>query len=178
MSGISLYELVGDYRELEDGVDGFIEAIEAGEMDEAALWDTLDGLKGAIEDKCDAIVQIIRNKELLAASIDVEIKRLTARKKAVLGATERLKDYVGESLSIAGIDKMETQHARLSFRSSETCDIRDPGMVVAWALVNGRADLIKIKDPEPSTSAIKDAIKAGEKIPGAVIVKNRNLQIK
>ena len=178
MSGISLYELVGYYRELEDGVDGFIEAIEAGEMDEAALWYTLDGLKGAIEDKCDAIVQVIRNKELLAASIDVEIKRLTARKKAVLGATERLKDYVSESLSIAGIDKMETAHARLSFRSSEACDIRDPGMVVAWALANGRADLVKIMDPEPSTSAIKDAIKAGEKIPGAVIVKNRNLQIK
>ena len=178
MSNVSLYTLVGDYKRLEDSLEDYIDAIEAGDMDEDALWDTLDSLNGDIKEKSDSIVQLLRNKELLAASMDAEIKRLTARKKAVTNAVERLRYYLCENLSILGIDKLETTHARISFRSSEVCEMRDPDMVAAWALANGRADLLTIHEPEASKAAVKDALKAGDKIPGAILVKNRNLPIK
>lgn len=173
-----LYQLVGDRKGIELALDDYIDAIEAGEMDESALWDTLDGIDGAIEDKADSIVQVIRNKQALASAIDEEVKRLQARKKAVDKAVDRISVYVANTLSILGIDKLETVHAKLSFRASKKCVISDPTAVLNWALANGRADLLTIPEPTPSTSAIKAAIDAGEKIPGAMIVKNRNLQIK
>ena len=173
-----LYQLVGDRKGIELALDDYIDAIEAGEMDESALWDTLDGIDGAIEDKADSIVQVIRNKQTLASAIDEEIKRLQARKKSVDKATDRIAAYLEEQLAVLGIDKLETVHARISFRSSEKCVISDPAVAVGWALANGRADLLTIPEPTPSTSAIKAALKSGEKIPGAVIIKNRNLQIK
>ena len=43
-----LYQLVGDYQRLEDSLDEYIEMIEAGEMDEAVIWDTLDGIEGEL----------------------------------------------------------------------------------------------------------------------------------
>ena len=175
---VHLYQLVGDYKSIELALDDYIDAIEAGEMDEGALWDTLDGVKGAIEDKADSIVQVIRNKQTFAASIDEEIKRLQARKKAVDKAVDRISAYLSDQLSVIGIDKLETVHAKLSFRASEKCVVTDPAVAVGWALANGRADLLTIPEPTPSTSAIKAAIKSGEEIPGAMLIKNRNLQIK
>jgi hypothetical protein len=173
-----LYQLVGDRKGIELALDDYIDAIEAGEMDESALWDTLDGIDGAIEDKADSIVQVIRNKQTLASAIDEEIKRLQARKKAVDKAVDRISAYLSDQLAVIGIDKLDTVHARLSFRSSEKCVISDPAVALNWALANGRADLLTIPEPTPSTSAINAALKGGEKIPGAILVKNRNLQIK
>lgn len=174
----TLYQMVGDYKRIEEDLDGFIEAIEAGEMDEDVLWDTLDSINESIGDKCDHIVQILRNKELLSASLDSEIKRLQARKKAVDKGVDRLKSYMSESLSILGIDNLETPHAKFSFRSSKACKLTDAQIALNWALANGRAELLKIPEPEPSTSAIKEALLNGEEIPGAILVRNRNLQIK
>ena len=173
-----LYQLVGDRKSIELALDDYIDAIEAGDMDESALWDTLDGIDCAIEDKADGIVQVIRNKQALASAIDEEVKRLQARKKSVDKATERLAAYLSDQLSVIGIDKLDTVHARLSFRASEKCVISNPTVALNWALANGRADLLTIPEPTPSTSAIKAAIKAGEEIPGAVLLKCRNLQIK
>ena len=173
-----LYELVGDFKRLEDSLDEYICMIESGEMDEGVLWDTLDSIQSDITTKADHIFQIIRNKQTFSDSLDAEIKRLQAYKKAIDKGTESLSRYLGETLSIAGIDKLETPHARLSFRSSVRCEISDAPMLVNWALSNGRTDLVTIPEPQPSTSAVKAALKNGEKIPGAYITKPQNLQIK
>lgn len=173
-----LYELVGCYRQFEDALDEYIEMVERGEMEEDVIWDTLDSIHGEIEEKADHIVQIIRNKQTFAASLEEEIKRLQSRKKAVDKGVDKLSDYLCETLSIAGIDKLETPHARFSFRSSDRCEISDVGMLLNFALANGRTELVTIPEPQPSKTAIKAALKSGEKIPGAIIVKARNLQIK
>ena len=173
-----LYELVGDYRRLEDALDEYVELIDSGEMDDGAFFASLDAVSGAIEEKADHIIQIIRNRETFSASLDGEIKRLQALKKRTDKGIDKLSTYLGEALSIAGIDKLETPHARFSFRSSERCEVQDAEMLLNWALANGRTELVTIPAPEPSKTAIKAAIKGGEKIPGAIIVKARNLQIK
>jgi hypothetical protein len=47
-----------------------------------------------------------------------------------------------------------------------------------WAQVNNRDDLLSYKEPTPNKTAIKAAIKSGQKISGASIVEKNNIQIK
>ena len=44
--------------------------------------------------------------------------------------------------------------------------------------INGREDLLSYSAPTPNKTAIKSALKNGEEIEGAYILKTQNIQIK
>ena len=50
--------------------------------------------------------------------------------------------------------------------------------LICEKIVTGRIEYIKVKDPEVDKMALKKALKAGEVIEGASLVKRQNMQIK
>ena len=112
---------------------------------------------------------VIRSFEYENDIIDAEIKRLKAIKEQKEKAIDRLKDAVKDAMNLYGIEKVDSPALKLSFRKSESVEISEN--------LDKRFMIEKVTY-QPDKVAIKDAIKNGETIEGAVLLINQNLQIK
>lgn len=161
--GLSLYEMAEAYQNL----DILLENTE----DRTALVEYLDGIQVQMKDKVSNIVRYSKNLELTAGAIDVEIERLTALKKSYEGKSQSLKDYISYSMLKHGIEKVETDIAKIFFRKSKSVEIVDLDMLPE--------DLVVQKVSfQPDKKAIKEAIESGWSVAGARIVEAMKLQIK
>jgi len=70
------------------------------------LTDTLDGLSGEIEIKAENLMGYVSNLASDVDMIDIEIKRLTARKKVIKNRQDGLKRYLRDNMAAADIDKI------------------------------------------------------------------------
>ena len=112
---------------------------------------------------------VIRSFEYENDIIDAEIKRLKALKEQKEKAIQKLKDAVSDAMNLYGIEKVESPALKLSFRKSESIEISEN--------LDKRFMIEKVT-LQPDKVAIKEAIKKGEHVDGAVLVINQNLQIK
>lgn len=179
--------------EISDTRRRFFEAIEAGEIPEEAIADTLEGLDGLLDEKLDDCACYYKGLIAEAKEIKAEEEALAVRRKAKEAAAKRFSAYIDSCLRMNLPDgekpaKRETARNVLSYRASEAVDVADVKSVVMWIQahdgekINGvvvdDSDLLKWKDPELSKTALKAALKAGLVIPGASVKKSLNLQIK
>jgi hypothetical protein len=112
---------------------------------------------------------VIRSFEYENDIIDAEIKRLKVLKEQKEKAIQKLKDAVSDAMNLYGIEKVESPALKLSFRKSESVEISEN--------LDKRFMIEKVT-LQPDKVAIKEAIKKGEQVEGAVLVINQNLQIK
>ena len=103
--------------------------------------------------------------------IDIEIKRLTALKKARNNSIDRLKNSLTQALNMFEIEELKTPLLKINFRKSESIEVTDIDLLDAYFV---KTTITKAADK----IAIKEAIKQGENVQGAVLVTNQNLQIK
>jgi hypothetical protein len=124
-----------------------------------------------LQEKSLQYTYVIKNFEADSQAIDNEIKRLKAMKEAKGGAIERMKEAVKNAMLAGGIDKIESSLFKLSLRRSEAVEVVNIDQLPE--------NLITVKKTVSADKVkIKEAIKSGEVIPGAVIIENFNLQIK
>jgi hypothetical protein len=103
--------------------------------------------------------------------VDEEIKRLQEIKKKNNKKAEWLERTISNAMQQFGIEKVESPTLKLSFRKSESTE------VINEAQIDDKFMTIKTTKT-PNKTAIKEAIKNGEVVEGAVLVTNMNLQIK
>ncbi len=96
----SLRTMTGQYQEL-------MTLASDPELPPEALADTLEGLEGEIKVKAENIVHVLLNSDTDITALDVEIKRLQVRKKAIENGKSRLKDYLRFNMEATGISKIE-----------------------------------------------------------------------
>ena len=167
---MKLYEIAQEY-------EAFIAAVEAGEIPEEAVADTLESITSLIEEKADNIACLIKNTMAEAEAIKAEEKALAERRKQKENLVDRLKTYLAETLTGAGYTKFETARNKMSFRKSESVAVENEVAFIEWAR-KGRDDLLTYKEPVLNKTAIKKALAAGEQIAGARIESKINLQLK
>ena len=127
----------------------------------------LDRLQMEKEKKIENIACWYKNLKAEEGAIDSEIKNLNARKVAAGNQAERLKEYLSGYLDG---EKFKTARISISYRKSESVVIEDTSNIPTEYLVT--------KEPEPSKTKIKEAIKGGLTVPGAHIEQKQNIQIK
>jgi len=116
-------------------------------------------------------VKVIRNKEADSNAIETEIKRLKAMKDANDRVIDRMKLAVKNSMMTSGIDKIESSLFKLSLRRSEAVEVVNIDQLPeSLTVVKKTVSADKVK--------IKEQIKNGIPVEGAVLVENFNLQIK
>lgn len=155
---MKLYELSGNYKEL-------LDIIEAGDEEtKASLTDTLDSIEDALEIKVNNTLKVTKNLELEAMALKVEAKRLADRAKAQENRAKSLKEYVKGQLMLAGLEKMKTELFSASVRDNpEKVNIKNERFVPRQ---------FKVKQPDKiDVKAIAAAIKAGEKVRGAELIR-------
>ena len=102
--------------------------------------------------------------------IDSEIARLTALKKSRNKTIDQLKERVSGAMILYGIDKIESPTLKISFRNSESVEVEE--LIIDAKFCNIKTTIT------PDKAKIKEAIKRGEAVVGAVLKQNKNLQIR
>ena len=102
--------------------------------------------------------------------IDLEIKRLNALKKPLVNSIDRLKNNLSNAMQMFEVTELKTPLLKINFRKSESVEVTDIDLL--------DADFVKTTITKAADKvAIKEAIKQGENVQGAVLVTNQNLQI-
>lgn len=151
---MTLYELTEQYMTL-------MEMAEDPETDQQTLADTMDAITGEIEDKADSYAVIINSLKSDADVLDAEIKRLTARKAAMLANAERMKSRLMTAMIMAGREKIKTARYTLGIQKttpSVVLDTDDLEKIPAEYLIK--------QEPKIDKRGIAAALKGGKDMPG------------
>jgi hypothetical protein len=163
----ALYEIAAEYR---DAATKLAEL----DLDAQTIADTLEGLSGDLETKAQNVAFFVRNLEATAAAIKQAEADMAARRKAMENRADGLKRYIFESMTVAGIEKIECPHFRLAIKNNPAAvDVFEPGLVPASFMRTPEPP-----PPAPDKTAIKEALKAGQDVPGARLTSGRRLEIK
>lgn len=145
--------------------------LETGEIDSEKAYKLLGQLIEERKDKIENIVLYIKSLDYDVNAIKEEEKNLKARRESKERKIEWLKNYIKQDLIYNGERKFETPKCALSFIKSQSLEIVNE--------VEIPKDFIEeVISYKIDKNKIKVAIKNGEKVSGAMIVVNQNLQIK
>lgn len=124
-----------------------------------------------LQEKATNYGYVIKKFEYEVDAIDNEIKRLKELKERREKAIDRMKQSVTNAMQLYGIEKVESSFLKLSFRKSESVEVINEAQLLPEFTTT------KVTTT-PNKTAIKEAIKRGEVVEGAVLVTNQNLQIR
>lgn len=158
----NLYELAEEFASLRHAADD--EALTDDEL--AKILDALDESRIDLRTKVDAICKLIANIDSDAEAIQREERRLAARRKALQGKEERLRDWVRATMDLVGVAQIKTDVHVVSLQPGQ------PTVVVK------NLDLIPeqyvTKVVTPNKKEILAAYRThGEIVPGADIVEGK-----
>ena len=165
----TLYEISNELREVYnklengEGID-----LETGELS-PELVNALAISRANLQAKGVDIGYVIKSFDDEIELYDREIKRLTERKQALKNAQERVKNNLKSAMEEFGIVEIKGKTLKISFRKSESVEVENVD------LLDDKFKRVKV---EADKTAIKQAIKSGEEVRGARLVKNNNLQIR
>ena len=123
----SLYELSAEYA-------AFLDAYDSAQTEEEAaeILQSLVDIHGALEEKADNYVRVIKNVKSDVDGYEAEAKRLMKKASAGKNLIERLKQTMLESMKMTNTPKIETSIGRWSTQMNPmSCDVTDPDKVPA-----------------------------------------------
>jgi len=162
-----LYVLAQDFRAV-------AEKLADMDLDEQTLADTLEGMAGELEVKATNTAMMIRNLEANAAAIKEAEAAMAARRKALENRAARVKDYLLANMLVAGIQKVESPYFKLAVRENPAAvEIYEPGLIPAQYMRQPEPP-----PPAPDKTAIKDALKDGQDVPGCKLTRGMRLEIR
>lgn len=155
---MTLYSLDIEFMEL-------LELAEDEDLDPEVLQDTIEAMAGEWEHKLDAY-GIVRNElSMDIAKIDMEVKRLTEKKKRITGNITRINEAIMASMKLHDTRKVEGEHF--------TWQIQKNGGKAPLILDDIPAESLpeeyQIRDVKANKEAIRKDLEAGKELPYAHI---------
>ena len=143
--------------------------LETGEVIDTERLDALNMERDA---KIENVACWIKDLRAENEAIKSEKQKLDSRKKVNENKIESLMGWLNYALNGT---KFKTGKCAISFRNTESVEVSEEGLN---NLINGHADLLTYKAPEPNKTAIKQALKDGLTVAGVELVRNTNVIIK
>ncbi len=169
----TLWQLTEQGNKIEEMLEASIN-FETGEVDENydKLMNLKDEINAMVVSKGKDLIYVLRKQDNYAEAIDEEIKRLQALKKSYTKKKENLSKYIKMCMIANNIKAIETPVGKLSVvNNAESVEIYDE------TLIDKKFIKTKIEETISKTD-IKNAIKNGEEVQGARLVRNTRLAIK
>jgi hypothetical protein len=162
----TLYDMTGQYLALAELADD-------PNMPEDALTDSLEGITGEIEEKAQALLQVVAGMEGDTGAIDREIERLKGRKQIIQNRANRLRQYLFDNMVVSGINKISCSLFQITLTKPRP-------MVVIRDLDSVPEKYIKTTTTKaPIKKEILAALKAGKSIAGCGLGESkRSLRVK
>jgi hypothetical protein len=165
---LSLYRLTDDYRRA-------LVALEDSGFDEQTIRDTLDGMLAPVEEKAANVAAYTLNIEAEAEAIAEAEAKLKARRQALEKRAAWLRDYLKANMEACGISEVAAQDKTFQVRIRQNPEaVELDGSLPALPPEFMREKLIR----EPDKPAILAALKAGQIVTGARLVRRTRLEIK
>jgi hypothetical protein len=154
-----LYELTGAYAKLLESSSDYIDE-ETGEV-QSEFSAALDSIGGAIDDKVEGCVKVIRHLDADMEMLRAEEVRLAKRRKSIEGSKDRLRKYVRENMQLAQRDKIKTALFTIFLSAAKQKVVIDDEDAVPNEY---RAEA---KRPPPDKAALLAALVSGKVVAGA-----------
>lgn len=163
----SIYEIQGRFLTI-------LDMLESSDLDPQMLADTMEGIEGELEVKCENYAMVLKNLEGDVEALDNEIRRLTSRKKTLENNIKRMKEAVRDVMIATGKTKFKTELFSFSVQNNPASVVLD-----TEDLDTLPDEFIRIKK-EADKAAIKEALlKGDEKLSGyAHIEQGQSLRIR
>lgn len=164
---MSLYQLADQYV-------GVAQQLADLDLPAEVVNDTLEGLAGELEVKATQVAMFARNLEAAAESIRVAEQDMVNRRKALERRAGQLREYLKAQMERTGITAIECPYFKLAIK-------QNPPAVVIDAESQIPAQFMRQPEPPPPApdkKALAEALKAGQDIPGAHLVRGTRLEIK
>ena len=158
-----LYEIAKDYKDaLEELTD----------IEDEAVVDTLEGLKGTLETKSENIIKYTQNLNSTIHAMKEAEKSMAERRKKLEKKVLGIKQYVKNVMEENQINKIETVNFDLSIRKNPPkAVIEDQEMIPKDFVETHVSEKINI-------NKVKEELKKGASVQGARLVQETRLDIK
>lgn len=167
MSLPTLYELAGQYRELQMLAD-------SDDLPAEVIADTLEGVTGDLTTKSRNVAFVVQNLEAAADAVDEAAAAMKARAARMRRRAESVRAYLLFAMRSAGVSRIECPEFTLSIRQNPpSVTIADDAEIPAEYMVQPEPP-----PPRPDRKAIAAALKAGEKIDGCYLERGERLEIR
>lgn len=144
-----------------------------------AWFDTLEGMETEFTAKAENIGVYLKQLKSEKEAIDEEVKSLRKRSAAKERQLDSLKDYLIHCMDEMKIAKIDQPRAKISIRNNaESAQIPDENAFITWAQTHNRDDLLTYHKPDIKKSAVKEAIKSGDELPGATVGRTRSVMVR
>lgn len=162
-----LYEIVRHRAEFE-------RLAESGEIDPQVIVDTLESLDGELNDKAISIAQFTRNLDATAQAVREAGKAMLERAARLEKRAQSIRDYMLFQLQFAQVTKIECPWFVIQVKKNPPAVVIDDEAAIPEAF--------KVQPepppPRPDKAKIRDALKAGEEVPGARLVQSERVEVK
>ncbi len=150
--------------------------LEAGEVSEEDLKDTIEAVTLEWDAKVDDIISVIKNMEAEAEDIRDEEKNLALRRRKKERAAARLRTYLSDAMLRLRRTRYDSARHEVSFRRSSRVRITDEAALIEWAKINAPT-IFKEQAPEISKDKLRTVMDAVN-VPYTVLESVDNIQIK
>jgi len=158
----TLYEILAD---IEEAARNLVDE-ETGEINEEAL-ERMEQLEIDREVKIENIALLIKNLRADASAIKAEKDSLDHRMKSLSNRADRIEAWLA---SILNGEAKSSPRYEIKWRKTDRVDITDEGAIPD--------EYLRVKaESKPDKALIKKAIKAGDKVPGAVLVEENKMRL-
>ena len=163
---MKLYELTGEYIQLMQMLE------DASAEDEAEIMAAMEAVTDDIEDKADAYARIMKNLLADVDALDVEEKRLKARRTALENRVDRLKTAIQNAMELTGTKKLKTSIGNWSIQ-------KNPLSVSAVDVEKVPARFLIEQPPKVDRRAILEEFKqTGELFDGVTITQGESVRFR
>lgn len=154
-----LYELTGIFLEIDEM-----------DVDDETKLDTLDSIdwEHDFSEKIENCIKVIRNKNARVEAYKSEIARLDALKKSENKAIEEIKKRISEAMHLTQHDKLDTTLFKVGFRKSKAVIVDETKLPKKY----------QVATYKPDKKTLKELLKSGKRIKGAVLEERKNLNIR
>jgi chromosome segregation ATPase len=161
---MKLYELTNDSLLVVE------QLLQEDQLDEDGLQAALDAIGEAVEQKLDGIARLIRNWEAETEALHDEIARLRDRQSAIDNRVRRLKDYALQCLQRANLHRVRLPIVTAYIGRSTRVEVDVPPEEVPEQYRRISVSVDK--------RALKEALDAGDSVPGARLAETEYLVLR
>ena len=167
-NALTLYEIADRYLNA-------LDVLTDSDMDPQIVADTMESIEGELVVKGQAVTAYILNMEAEVEAIEEAAKKLAHRAKVLRNHRDSLKGYLHEQMIRTGITEIKALDG--TFRARIRNNPRSVE-VIDEAFIPEQYTRLIPERREPDKTAIKEAIEAGETVPGVMVRQTTRLEIK